>query len=98
MRPDGVSDDTWELELLGEYVVQHLFTLVRWRFRELAESEGFTQQELADRMGLKRSQISRWMGSPSNMTVRTAAKLLGAMGRKLELRVIDMYGHPPCSR
>jgi transcriptional regulator with XRE-family HTH domain len=76
---------------MAEALVQNLFALVRKRFRQLERSEGLTQQALADRMCLTRSQISRWMASPANMTLRSAGKLLWAMGCQLELRVVDPF-------
>jgi DNA-binding phage protein len=75
------------LEIAGESSVQTLFAIVHNRFATLQEKEGFNQQKLADRMGLTRSQVSRWMASPTNMTLRSAAKLLMAMGQRLRLSV-----------
>jgi transcriptional regulator with XRE-family HTH domain len=90
-RFEGIDDDIWEQELAGEAAVQTVFALARSRFRELEREEQLTQQQLADKMGLKRSQISRWFGNPSNMTLRSAAKILMAMGRQLELTVSDPF-------
>jgi hypothetical protein len=69
-------------ELAGECAVRELFTQVKWRFRQLEENGGFTKAELGPR-----SQISRWLDQPSNMTLRTAAKMLMAMGVQLKLTV-----------
>lgn len=90
-RFEGIDADVWEQELAGEGAVQRLFVLTRRRFRELERSEKLSQQQLADRMGLTRSQVSRWFSSPSNMTLRSAAKILMAMGRQLELGVSDPF-------
>lgn len=77
------------LEVAGESAVRTLFALVHNRFSELqAEDKAFSQQVLADRMNLTRSQVSRWMASPTNMTLRSAAKLLSAMGKRLEIRAV----------
>ena len=89
--PEGVAAEIWEQELSGGLAMQSLFALVRKRFRELERSEGLTKTALAERMGLTQAQVSRWLSSPNNMTIRTAGKLLCAMGRKLELRVSDPY-------
>lgn len=87
-KPTGpmTGDD---LEIAGEAAVQTLFAVVRRRFRALEEREHFNQQQLADHMDVPRSQVSRWLKSPSNITVRSAAKLLAAMGYRLELRDCD---------
>lgn len=87
MNEEMLLSITDELELAGASAVRRLFSLVRRRFCELERTQGFTQKQLAERMELKPAQISRWMSSPSNMTVRTAAKLLCAMDCKLELCV-----------
>ena len=82
---------TQDLDSAEELAKQELYTKVRRCFLELEESEGLTYQELANRLTLKRSQISRWMLEPSNMTIGSAAKLLRAMGNKLEFGAT-----PPC--
>lgn len=89
--PEGVPADIWDQEIQGEMLVLALYSQVRRRFRELEKSEGLTQTALAERMGLSRAQISRWFVNPSNMTLRTAGRLLCAMGRSLDLRLCDPY-------
>ena len=89
--PEGVDPDIWEQQLAGGTAMQSLFALVRRRFRELEKSEGLTKTALAERMALTQAQVSRWLSSPNNMTIRTAGKLLCAMGRRLEFRVSDPY-------
>lgn len=79
------------LEAAGEYAVQNLFAIVHNRFTDAEHSERLSQQQLANRMGLTRSQVSRWFASPSNMTLRSAAKLLAAMGRRLELADVEPH-------
>lgn len=88
---DKVDPDVWEQELAGEAAMQSVFFLIRRRLRELEQGEGFTQSKLADRMKLTRAQISRWFVSPSNLTLRNAAKLLMAMDRKLEFSLSDPF-------
>jgi transcriptional regulator with XRE-family HTH domain len=88
---ESLDADFLEQELAGESAVRRLFALTRRRYRELQRDEGLSQQDLAARMNLKPAQISRWFANPSNMTVRSAAKVLMAMGRKLELAVSDPF-------
>jgi transcriptional regulator with XRE-family HTH domain len=92
MTADPYNNDEDELfaqEVAGESAVRTLFAIVHNRFGELEQTNKISQQQLANRMGLTRSQISRWFASPSNMTLRSAAKLLAAMDRKLELCAAD---------
>lgn len=89
--PEGAAVDSYEQELAAGMVEQTLYCLIRRRFRELEKSEGLTQTALAERLGLTRNQVSRWLSCPSNMTIRSAGRLLWAMGRKLELRVSDPF-------
>lgn len=88
---DDIDPDVVEQELARESAVRRLFALTRRRFRELQRDAGFTQQELAARMRVTPAQVSRWFANPSNMTVGSAAKILMAMGRKLELGVSDPF-------
>lgn len=51
----------------------HSFLLAK--FKE-AERYGLTQAKLARRIGVDTASISRWLGSPSNLTVYTISILL----------------------
>ena len=75
------------LEVAGESLTRSLHALVTERFNELQQTEGLTQEAIAKKMRLTPAQISRWLSSPTNMTMRSAARLLWAMGRKLDMRI-----------
>lgn len=97
----AVNPAAWEQELAGEIATQAVFLLTRARFRELEWSEGLTQSRLAEQMGITRAQVSRWLSSPSNMTLRTASRLLMAMGRQLTFSVSDPFAvssEPPLTQ
>lgn len=90
-HPHDVAPDLWEQEMAGGTALHSLYALTRRRFHELERGEGLTKTQLAERMHLTQAQISRWLGGPSNITLKNAAKLLMAMGRKLELSVSVPY-------
>lgn len=41
-----------------------------------------TQQWLADKMGVHRQQVSRWLNAPTNLTYLSAARMAVALGLK----------------
>jgi len=88
---ENIDPDIVEQELARESAVRRLFALVRRRLRELQRDSSFSQQELAARMHVTPAQVSRWFANPSNMTIGSAAKILMAMGRKLELGMSDPF-------
>lgn len=53
------------------------------------EELGWTQQELADRAGLKQSAIARIENTSSIPRVNTLLKIAGAMGMKLVLVEVE---------
>ena len=69
--------------VLGEMAASRLHDLIVVRLNEMAEREGLSQAELADRLGLKVQQVSRWISHPRNITVKSAGRLLGALDAQL---------------
>ena len=45
------------------------------RVHELMKEKGYTQKELAEKMGKKPSEISKWLNGNHNLTLRSLAKL-----------------------
>lgn len=45
------------------------------RIHELMEEKGYNQKELAEAMGKRESEISKWLNNEHNLTLRTLAKL-----------------------
>ena len=65
----------------------------------LAEEEGLSQAEIARRLGLKRTQVNRWMRAPGNWTLDTVADLLAAAkARILRIEVGRPGDLPPVNR
>jgi transcriptional regulator with XRE-family HTH domain len=45
------------------------------RLQEMLDKQGITQKQLAQRMALKESQVSRWMTGMHNLTLRSLTAL-----------------------
>ncbi|MDP3402295.1 MAG: helix-turn-helix transcriptional regulator, partial [Brevundimonas sp.] len=63
--------------------------LVRERFLELGARSGFTQAQLAGRLGIPRGQVSLYLREPHRMTLKAAARLLQAMDAGLDCRLVE---------
>ncbi|MEZ4850576.1 MAG: helix-turn-helix transcriptional regulator [Bacteroidia bacterium] len=53
------------------------------RVHELLKLKGITQKDLADRMGKKPSEISKWLNGEHNFTLRSIAKLQAELGEPI---------------
>ena len=49
------------------------------------EKKGITQEELAEKIGTKKSTVSRWENHAENMEVATLQKIAFALGKKLKI-------------
>ena len=56
----------------------------------LVKDKGFTKADLARRLDKRPEQITRWLGSPSNLTLDTVSDLLLGMGREPLLGAVDL--------
>ena len=55
---------------------------------ETRRVDGFSQSDLARRMGVPRGQVCLWLRDRERMTLKAAARLADAMGYDLEVRLI----------
>ena len=55
--------------------------------RQAREAAGLTQEELADRIGTKKTAISRLENHAEDIKLSTLRKVSDALGRRLELRL-----------
>jgi transcriptional regulator with XRE-family HTH domain len=62
--------------------VDHSFDIVN-RIYDLLEKQGKTQRDLANLMGKKESEISKWMQGTHNFTLKSLAKIESVLGEKL---------------
>ncbi len=73
----------------GDMAASRLHDLIEERFREL-EAAGDTQADVARRLGLAPQQVQRWIAEPTNMTIRSAGRLLAALDAHLIFQ-LDRY-------
>lgn len=62
---------------------------------KLRSGAGLTQEQLAERIGTKRAYITRIEGKPANLTLRTLARIAGAVDADLVLRFEPAGETPP---
>ncbi len=53
------------------------------RIHQILESKGMSQKDLADLLGKKESEISRWMRGTHNFTISTIMKIEHVLGCKI---------------
>ena len=49
----------------------------------LLKEKGMTQRELAEALGKKEAEVSRWMRGTHNFTIRTLAKISHVLGTQI---------------
>lgn len=64
-------------------------------FMDFAEGDRFARSTLADRLGLNRSQVTRWLAGPSNLRTDTISDLLLAMSYKPKLSAEKLSEQQP---
>lgn len=74
------------------------------RFGEMSENDIALRSLLAERLGVHRSQVTRWLASPSNLTLDTLSDLMLGMNREVDVNAIEVgdghrsnYSHPTSS-
>lgn len=55
--------------------------------KQAREAAGLTQEQLADRIGTKKTAISRLENHAEDIKLSTLRKVMDALGRRLELRI-----------
>ena len=60
---------------------------VAQQLREVRKSQGMTQESLADRVGTKKSNISRLESGRYNPSLDFLEKVAGGLGREIEVKV-----------
>ena len=83
-----LSDNlTLEESIIAKYIAQIAATIQRQR-----KAKGYTQQELANMLGVSQVMVSRWENGEENFTIATLARISKALGialyNPLEKRVV----------
>ena len=55
---------------------------------------GLTQEELAEIMSAKQSQVARWEGGEQNATIKTLMRIAQATGTRLQISFIPIEPKP----
>ncbi|HAU29829.1 MAG TPA: hypothetical protein DCW68_06965 [Rhodospirillaceae bacterium] len=63
-------------------------------YREREASDGMTQSKLAEKLGKDKSFVSRVLKNEENLTLKTIAEFMWAMGKKLRIQSVDI-NHTP---
>ena len=71
----------------GEFEAGYLDFEIGVLLRQAREAAGLTQEQLADRIGTKKSAISRLENHAGSSKLSTLRKVSDALGRRLELRL-----------
>jgi DNA-binding phage protein len=68
---------------------------VMWAFKKAKKSNpALTQEAIAQKLGVSKQQVSKWLTGPGNWTLETVADLLHAMDLKVEdLKVVPVGDH-----
>lgn len=53
------------------------------RIQKILEKKGWSQQDLAEKMGKQNSEISKWLTGTHNFTLRTLTKIEAVLGEDL---------------
>lgn len=53
------------------------------RIDAILKEKGMTQKELADALGKKESEVSRWMRGTHNFTIRTLTRISNVLGSQI---------------
>ena len=69
---------THEESVTAKYIAQIAAIIQRQR-----KAQGFTQQDLANKLGVSQAIVSRWENGEENFTVATLVKISAALGIEL---------------
>jgi ribosome-binding protein aMBF1 (putative translation factor) len=72
--------------------VRH-YTDIVIRIHELLDKKGYTQKDLADKLGKKPSEINKWLKGNHNLTIKTLAKLEAELGEPIIYTTKNTHKH-----
>ena len=72
-----------------DYLYAKLITDIAFQLEDAIAQEGITQTELAQRLGVSKSYVTRILNGQPNMTIRTLVKFANALNRKVSLQFLE---------
>ena len=75
LKSDNIIDDFFDQSTPEELEQTRLSLDIAMRLHEILEEKGLSQKQLAQMLGKKESEISRWLKGMHNFTTKTIAKL-----------------------
>jgi plasmid maintenance system antidote protein VapI len=76
-----------------EYVYERLVLDVNEAIVEAMESAGLKRADLAERLGTSRAYVTRLLGGPENLTLRTLVKVGMALDSRVEVSMLPATGN-----
>ena len=78
-----------DFEVLVEKQKERVKNQILTSYIKLRKEKGITQQEIADRTGIKRTNVARIESGRNAPTIEVLVKLAAALDMELEIRLVE---------
>ena len=78
-----------DFEVLVERQKERVKNQILTSYIKLRKEKGITQQEIADRTGIKRTNVARIESGKNAPTIEVLVKLAAALDMELEIRLVE---------
>jgi DNA-binding XRE family transcriptional regulator len=78
-----------DFEVLVERQKERVKNQILTSYIKLRKEKGITQQEIADRTGIKRTNVARIESGRNAPTIEVLVKLAAALDMELEIRLVE---------